>query len=383
MRMTLGAIALLSIGCGPKRVTVPDTIGPTVVAPKNLFLRNAFDLDPSVYAGRFVPTDATALDETTAMPLTCSQHLTTTRIQGGGVVYDETFNASAEAALRVGVPAVGELAAGGSRSSVVRVNYELTEKMVVSPKDPAAFETCCKAAPDQCTDRYIGEFIAGKGSVFYAVGSEAEGAGSGKSAQGVTVALDFKNGVAWQRSIEFPNPVFFAFKTTANTWGTDGPQGGCGDWTQAPPRSTQGTYFVGISRPAATEADARAAALLDGREQVVRYVAQAVDTGSIRAVTTSGASDALQTMVEGAVVRETAASGVAEFVKDDAWCVQPEATPGGTLYVAKVLMLLPKAEEEAAAAVLVEAVPAEPGAEPAEGRKPTNPGPSKAGTQGR
>ncbi len=39
----------------------------------NVHLRNSFDTDPSVYLGRFVPRDATDLDEGTAMPLTCSQ----------------------------------------------------------------------------------------------------------------------------------------------------------------------------------------------------------------------------------------------------------------------------------------------------------------------
>lgn len=163
------ACTVVTVSCaGSQRVGIPDTVGPTVVAPSNLFLRSSFDADPTIYAGRFVPAGVAVPDETSAMRMTCSEHLHVTRIDGGGVVYDELFNANSEAALRVGVPMVGSATVGGSSSAVVRVKYELSEKMVVSPSDPAAFEACCKAAADQCTATYIGEFIAGKGSVYYA-----------------------------------------------------------------------------------------------------------------------------------------------------------------------------------------------------------------------
>lgn len=348
-------VALLAaVACVPK-TKAPEGVGPTVVPPANLFLRNAFDADPSMYLGRFVPGDEVTIDESSAMQLTCSQHLSYRKIPGGGVVYDEMFNASTEAAARVGVPLVASASIGGSASQVVRVKYELTDKLVAEIKDPAAFEACCKQAPDQCTDRYIGEFIAGKGSVFYASAASAGAKGSGTSPTGMSGDVDFKHGIAWQRSVEFPNPVYFAFKTTRNQWKGDAVAGGCGEWTQSPPRSSQGRYFVGVSRPLATEADARDGALVSGRQQVVRYIAEGVQTGSLSVAVTEGLSNALQTKVEDARVVETASSGVARLVKDEAWCVEPTATPGGNQYVARVLMFLPKAQEEAAVQALAAA----------------------------
>src|SRR5690606_11432918 len=115
-RAAIAAIALTAAlaSCGNKRVPIPDTVGPTVVAPANLFLRNSFDTDPSLYAGRFVPAGISIPDETAAMRMTCSEHLSVTKVSGGGVVYDEFFNASTDAALRVGVPLVASASVGGS-----------------------------------------------------------------------------------------------------------------------------------------------------------------------------------------------------------------------------------------------------------------------------
>ena len=351
--MRFALLALLGFSAC-KHVSVPETVGPTVTAPANLHLRNAFDTDPSLYLGRFVPTDAASIDESSAMQLTCSQHITYKAIGGGGVVYDELFNASSEAALHIGVPLTANLNASGGRTAVVRVRYELTDKMVAVLDDPAAFEACCKAAPDQCTTEYIGEFLAGKGSVYYEVSQGAGGDASGMTPQG-TGDIEIKSGVAWKRSVEFPNPVYFAFKTTKNQWAPDGAAAGCGDWTQGPPKSSQGKYFVGISPPTATEADARDAALLSGRQQVVRYVAETVDTGTVQVQSTTGATDALSTTIQRDTVLQSASSGVAKLVKDESWCVEPEATPGGQIYVAKVLLFLPKEDEAAAATKVVEA----------------------------
>lgn len=350
--------AVATFSCaGSQRARIPDTVGPTVVAPSNLFLRSSFDADPTIYAGRFVPEGVAVPDETAAMRMTCSEHLHVTRIDGGGVQYDELFNANSDAALRVGVPLVASATVGATSAAVVRVKYELTEKMVVSASDPAAFEACCKAAADQCTATYIGEFIAGKGSVFYAASHGGGVKADGIHTSGASGDLEVKGGVAWQRSVEFPNPVFFAFKTTTNPWvGTQA--GGCGDWVGSPPRSTLGQYFVGISQPRQTEADARDTALSSGRAQVVRYVAESIESGSISTRGTSGATDALSARLDEETFVRTASEGVARRVKDEAWCVEPEATPGGTVYVAKVLMFLPKdALEPAAEAILEAAAP--------------------------
>ena len=341
------------------RVKVPDTIGPQVVAPSNMFLRNAFDTDPSMYLGRFIPDDALVVDESSAMPLTCSQHITYREIGGGGVIYDEYFNASTEAAARVGVPVIagvgGTVGAGAESSSVVRIRYELVNKMVAEPSDPGAFEACCKQAPDQCTGRYVGEFLSGKGAVWYASANQAGGKGGG-TYEGIGAEVEVKNGVAWERSIEFPNPVYFAFKTTENRWTPDGAAaGGCGDWVDAPPRSSQGKYFVGLSDPMGSERVARDAALRNGRVQTVQYLGEQISTGGLSATITSGDVTSLTTALAAEDVVEAASTGIAKLVKDESWCIEPEATPEGNLYVAKVLVFLPKASEAEAARAVVDA----------------------------
>lgn len=331
--------------------------GPTVVPAANLFLRNAFDTDPSVYIGRFVPDSTTGpVDESSAMQLTCSQHISHRTVGGGGVVYDELFNASSEAALRVGVPPVLGVEAGAGVSSAVRVRYELTSKMIAEISDPAAFEACCKQAPDQCTSRFVGEFLEGKGAVFFATGQDAS-MDLGVIANGVAGDLDVKHGVVWQRSVEFPNPVYFAMKTTQNAYAGSTAaaqaQGGCGDWVNAPPRSTQGQYFVGLSDPMESERIAREGALLDARTQVVRWVGEAIEAGTVRVETTTGPASGLSTALEQQSTLAAASAGVASLVKDEAWCVQAVGTPAGYRYTAKVLAFLPAAvADQAAEAVL-------------------------------
>jgi hypothetical protein len=65
MRPCLPFLVVIS-GCvaaeaAPRAPLVPESTGPTATAPKTLFLRNAFDTDPSLYLGRFIP-DGTPLD---------------------------------------------------------------------------------------------------------------------------------------------------------------------------------------------------------------------------------------------------------------------------------------------------------------------------------
>ncbi|MCO4748207.1 MAG: hypothetical protein KC912_25660 [Proteobacteria bacterium] len=361
MRLQLALLSLVTLAtasCGPKNTKMPEAVGPSIVAPQNLFLRNAFDTDPSLYIGRFVADGETSVDESSAMPLTCSSMITHKTIGGGGVMYDELFNASTEASASVGIPMVANVEAGAGRTSVVRVKYTLAEKMVAVPEDPAAFEACCKQAPDQCTDLYIGEFISGTGEVYYEVSAGGGVSGGGITPQGIAADLDVKHGTTWKRSVQFPNPVYFAFKTTKNQWNATVAEGGCGDWTDSPPKSSQGEYFVGLSRSHAAEADARKEALTSGREQVVRYLAESIQTGSVEIATTTGATDGLITSIDSESLLQSAAEGVAKLVKDESWCVEEEATPGGTLRVAKVLMFLPKEDEAAAGQAAAEAVDA-------------------------
>ena len=137
-------LLVLLAGCGPGKTSpVPKTMS---MAPNsNVHLRNAFDMDPSTYLGRFVPDGQTALDETAAMPLTCSQHITHRRVEGGGVRMTELLEISADASARLGIPIIASASGSGSSKQIVRVSYELTGKLIAEIADPNAFEDCCKA----------------------------------------------------------------------------------------------------------------------------------------------------------------------------------------------------------------------------------------------
>ncbi|MBN2798553.1 MAG: hypothetical protein JXX28_05340 [Deltaproteobacteria bacterium] len=353
---SLGALALLG-GC-PKNTDVNTTfVPPSVTAPTNMWLRTGFDTDPSGYLGRFVSPGTASLDETAAMPLSCSQFISYKKVDGGGVRYDQYYNASSEAAANVGVPVLagmgGAVGAQASASQVVRIAYELTGKMVADIADPAAFEACCKQAADQCTDLYLGEFIEGRGAIYYASSQDAS-AHAGGTYQGVGAETNVKDGVAWHQSIEFPNPVYFAFKTTKNNYTGEGvAEGGCGPWTDAPPRSSQGQYFVGISNPSSTERVARDDAMGNARLQAVKFLGEQITAGSFEETLTTGDVSRLSTALDNDEVVQRASAGIARMVKDESWCIEPEATPEGKIYVAKTLVLLPKSSMAEAAASVV------------------------------
>ena len=58
------------ISCGPK-VTGPQSM--SISPSSNVYLRNAFDMDPSSYIGRFVADGDNNLDEASGMSMSCSQ----------------------------------------------------------------------------------------------------------------------------------------------------------------------------------------------------------------------------------------------------------------------------------------------------------------------
>ncbi|MFH1466807.1 MAG: hypothetical protein ABIO70_20655 [Pseudomonadota bacterium] len=351
---TLGLLLALPAEAGRRKDAAPA--GPTVVPAQGLSLRNAFDTDPSRYIGRFLPDDLPGpVDETAAMPSACSRFITARTVDAGGVVYDEVFSASSEAAARAGVPAVLGAGLDASFGSLVRVHYTLTRKLVAEIADPASFAACCAEAPGQCTGRFIGEFLEGTGEVSYATGREGGG-----ELDATAGGLEVQHGVAWRRSIQFPSPVYFAMKTTRNAYASDAmapPEGGCGPWTESPPRSAQGQYFVGVSALLDAEHTAREAALLDARVQVVRWLGESISTGTLRVETTTGSGAGLTTALQQRTTVQAAAAGVATYVKDQAWCVQAIGTPAGYRYVAKVLAFLPDSDDARAAEAVIGAAP--------------------------
>lgn len=352
--------ALLLTAC-PKKANLDSLqAGPTMVPSSNVYLRNSFDTDPSVYLGRFVPEDqGGAVDETSAMQLGCSRLITYRKVGGGNAMVDELFYASAAAAARVGVPILASTSAGGKSESIVRVKYTQTGKMVAEASDPVAFEACCKQAPDQCTSRYIGEFLEGTGNVYFATGRAAEGdAGATKGTLAGSVEVAY--GMEWTRSITFTEPVYFGMKVTESRWSKTAvvARAGCGDWTLQPPKSSQGLYFVGRSDPQDTERLAREMALVEARAQVVKWVGQEIQTGGLRSETTAGQLQALASNLQEERFVEVASNGVASLVKDENWCIENEETPDGLKYIASVLAFLPnEAKDQARATVLGTSTP--------------------------
>lgn len=230
----------------------------------NVFLRNSFDTDPSVYLGRFVPRGATELDEATAMPLTCSQFVKYRFIDGGGVKVTEAMAVNSQMAARIGVPAVADGSASASRTRQVRVEYVLTGKMVAEIGDPAAFEQCCNANPNQCTDRFIGEFLQGTGAVYREDNNSVAVAGQGTNpSNGINGGGGASREKSWTQAIEFANPVYFAFKVTQTP--NNRASSSCGAWVDVPPVEDGYVYFVGSSRELRSERTARSRALWDAR----------------------------------------------------------------------------------------------------------------------
>ena len=159
----LTPLVSLIFSCLPKTPT-PQSV--SIVPSSSVYLRNAFDMDPSSYIGRFVTDGDQNLDEASGMTMTCSQYITHRFVEGGGVNYNEILNVSSSVAAQVGVPIIASGKGEYSKTGSVRVQYELTGKMLSEINDPEAFANCCKEQPDQCTRRYIGEFLQGKGVVY-------------------------------------------------------------------------------------------------------------------------------------------------------------------------------------------------------------------------
>jgi len=259
------ALLMSFLACGPKHAGAgPQAMG---LAPStNVHLRNSFDTDPSLYLGRFVKDSAQgAFDESSTMSLACSEFVSFRRIDGGGVRYNELLEISSSASARLGLPLIANAAGTTSNDGIVRVSYELTGKMIGEIKDPAGFADCCKTSPDQCTSRYIGEFIEGRGAIYHQAEKKAAAqAGATDLSSGAGGDVAFSHGTAWERGVEFPNPVFFAFKISETPYSHRSPSA-CNEFmTTLPPSDDDGVYILGSTPKAAKdEATARRRAMND------------------------------------------------------------------------------------------------------------------------
>jgi hypothetical protein len=349
-RATSLVVLCLVVSCGGAGPSMLPSKGLVVPPPdKSVFLRASFDDDPSDYLGRFIPNALPAheVDENQGRKTRCSKFISNKVVNAGGS-YDEYYNSAKAAGVSIGVPGVASGGLSGSTNATVRVQYELTKKMVSRVEDQEAFDQCCAADPKQCDDFIIGEFYYGTGSVYQVAGSQSEMGASGV-AKGVIGDLEAKDAVVWRRSTKFEN-VYFAFRTQrmrAEALADAGDDGSC-DWANNVPTSLDGKYFVGLSIPAASEAQARDLAMRNARTQVVRYMGEEI-TSSM-----ATRSSALEPYLEDEQLVTAVASGLAAKVKDNKWCA-PESTdtPDGRLVTIKVLAFFPEAAEAEAREIVL------------------------------
>ena len=295
----------LLLSCGPK---TPKAQTMSAAPPGNVYIRNSFDMDPSSYIGRFLTDGEASIDESTAMATTCTAFVTQRFVEGGGVKYTELLDVSNTVGAKIGVPIVANVGGSYGKTSKVLVQYELTGKMVSEISDPQKFAQCCQENPEQCTRRYIGEFIQGKGAIFTEVQTEAGGRGEGiDPSSGVKGAITYSHGTQWQRGIEFPNPVYFAFKfhqTPFNEYGK------CDSWNSPVPQSDNGRYIVGISEREETEKKARQTAIKSARKSAGQAGLLNVDNAAYM-----------------------------NLLEED-WCIDVKYENGAKSYEARVLMLV-------------------------------------------
>lgn len=324
------------------------TVGPTVVPETTMFLRNAFDADPTDYIGNFVMQDGVPPipDESNAAPLTCSRFVTWAAKDGGGVHYTETFAATASASLKVGVPPFAAGSASAQAGTEVLIDYTLTKKWVPVVSDPAGFSACCAQYPSECKPWYVGEFIGGTGKIYYAKSSSSKGGAHVVTTQ-VGADVLVSGGKEWVRGFEFPNEVAFAFKlrrSPIRDSSAGNPVADAWDGVQKP-TGPEGEYFVGTSPVTNAESVSREQARLDAMKQAVMWCSSTYTYSNSGSQTAYGNAAAMQsTGTVEHVDWETAAGGTLKELRDVAWKVDSRVGEMGDPQVAvRGLFLLPAA----------------------------------------
>lgn len=355
---SLAALALLFAACSgpPSKVDQPDLPedGTVRLDPpsKSVFIRAAFDDDPATYLGRFFPDKLTngQIDENEAAKTRCSQYIKHKVVNAGGTTFEESFHTSQSVNASLGIKLVGGAEAGSDSGGGVRVRYKLDKRMRAEVDDVDGFVKCCEMAPDQCSERYIGEFYFGSGEVLQFAGSEQKVKAEGAYKM-VAGDFEFKQGVAWKRVTTFNN-VYFAFRTQRSEIGerkladdTD-----C-SWANNVPKSLDGLYFVGMSQPMNSRAQSRDYALQNGTTQVVKYMGEYLTTQM------GSTASAMEGYLKDEQVISSVAKGLAKRVKAEKWCkADPVKTPDGMLYETQVLVFFPNSEAKAAAQDAIGAV---------------------------
>lgn len=323
-------------------VTGAAQAGPSIASPKNLFLSNSPSEDPHLYIGRFVADGTNELDESNSHKTQCSTFVSYEKVGAGKMERDEVFWSSTAAAGAFNIPFVRG-SGTGQNTAVVRIHYTATNKMMSDIADPSAFEACCKAAADQCTGRYIGEFMEGTGTIYYALGQEGDIdiAALGRVGAG---EIEIKNGMVWRAGFTFPNPVYFAFKTTDSGFGSGGEENGVckTSWQKVLPKSTQGYYFVGKSPWLDDESLAQTKAMDDARNRISKWLSISVQNESSDKRGYGGGGGSGSSTFSGGDSSANASSAALSQVAEQCFSTEEEATPNGRHYRVSSLAFVPK-----------------------------------------
>jgi hypothetical protein len=350
----VGAVAGL-VACGAATTVPPAAPAPsTLVQPaRNIHLRASFDDDPTIYIGRFIPDGVAEgdIDENSAATTRCSQFIKPKAVTSTQEM-DEVMFASQKANASLGVIPFGHGDASHDATAALRVKYSITKKMQ-SEVNAEGLDRCCREQPDQCSKRYISEFVMGTGKVFQQT-KNANDVSAGGQYSAITGDFEVKDSVGWKRVSSFKD-MYFAFQSgaamgqlSAATASTSGGSDDC-SWCEKLPSTLDGTYFCGISPDVASEAMSRDAAMRNAREQVVKYMGEYLSSRSkTQASLLKGTTDDSQILSAGA-------EGLASRVKDQRWCkAKTTDTPDGQRYQSRVLAYLPNDQLKAAAKDAIE-----------------------------
>lgn len=338
------------------QMQMQEQMSSTLKGPREgVYLRASFDDDPSHFIGRFLSNElpASEIDENRGIQTECSAFVTYREVRAAGN-FDEYYNSSTSVGAELGIdtsPAADIIQTGPGGTgefstesgTSIRVQYNLSRKLIAHVEDPAGFRACCDSIVGGCTNRFVGEFWAGTGTIYERSG-RATDVGARGNAPHVKAGFEVADGWVWRRGTEFDD-VYFAFRVVDRVATDD-----CG-WVDQLPRSQDGKYFVGISPPSATEDIARTMAMRHARTQAVQYLGESILAES------RNVSSVIEGYIESEIVVTTAAEGLAQFVKDDRYCAAEQLeTPEGVKYIARVLAFFPKESEDEARKATLDAV---------------------------
>lgn len=337
-------LALLPFLVAAKPGTVPNagTSLPTMVPASGLYLRNSFDDDPTEYMGGFL-MDAKAMpDETAATKLKCSTYVSYKEGNAGGATKKAYFDVSQSAALTLGFPPYVGGKVSGDRNATVLVQYKETKKWQARIADPGGFANCCATYPDQCREKYIGDFVGGTGGIYIESSKDFQ-AGVGVNNMDLALRLKVEDGREFALATVFPNEVAFAFKLKdaplPNAAAMHDPV--CDtDWANQSPPQERGHWETAVSAVLGDEAGARESARDTAAVQMAKWLSTRVKTsaGGARANTDSGSTIASGSQWS------TMASGVIDRM--DSVCTKVEKASMDNVVQYKVtgLFLLPAAQ---------------------------------------